>query len=36
MKRILIKIGSKILTTKENKLDLNNLRRLVDFVFSKN
>ena len=32
MKRILIKIGSKILTTKENKLDLNNLRRLVDQI----
>ena len=28
MKQILIKIGTKILTTKENKLDLNNLRKL--------
>ena len=28
MKRIIIKIGSKILTDQDNKLDLNNLRRL--------
>ena len=29
MKRVIIKIGTKILTTPKNKLDLNNLRRLV-------
>lgn len=32
MKRIVIKIGSKLLTTKNNKLDLNNLRMLVEGV----
>ncbi len=32
MKRILIKIGTKILTTKENKLDLNNLRKLSNEI----
>lgn len=32
MKKILIKIGTKILTTKENKLDLNNLRRLCNEI----
>ncbi len=32
MKKVLIKIGTKILTTPENKLDLNNLRRLVNDV----
>ena len=29
MKRVLLKIGTKILTTDEGKLDLNNLRNLV-------
>ena len=32
MKKILIKIGTKILTTKENKLDLNNLRKLSNEI----
>ena len=32
MKRILIKIGTKILTTPENKLDLNNLRKLTNEI----
>ena len=32
MKRIIIKIGTKLLTTQHNKLDLNNLRRLVDQI----
>ncbi|RAP29848.1 glutamate 5-kinase [Candidatus Marinamargulisbacteria bacterium SCGC AG-343-D04] len=32
MKRIVIKIGSKLLTTESNKLDLNNLRTIVDGV----
>ncbi len=34
MKRIVIKIGTKILTTASHKLDLNNLRRLVNEISS--